>query len=435
MLVLLVVGLAIGGGIGYFATPVKIETKETIKEVTVEVNPLKGKTIEIGATASNTAGLEPLVPLINEILVPDLKKYVDSLGVGVNFKFLIDDCGGAASVALEKTQAFNARGVNLIVGHAGSSYSMATLAYCNQNEMVQISGSSSSPLLSIPNDAFFRLCPTDFVQAPALVEMWRSWGVKGVITIHSGDTWGDGLWNLVVNEFPKKGIENLGEVRYAPEVKEFSSYLYTMNDIVTAAIEKYGGRQYVGLMFFSSSEWRIIESQAKDYPNLINLVWFATEGRGRDVTGLKEIPDLCIITHNFSPMMGVDEGSYEFMSVDNRYFQRLGYRINFYGACQYDAAWLYVKTILQTGSSKTADIKKSLIPVSAKQHGITGWLALDDKGDRIPQLFDIWGFYKDSTGTATFQKWGSYDGRVIQIKWDDAALLRDAGITRPAIAK
>jgi len=66
-------------------------------------------------------------------------------------------------------------------------------------------------------------------------------------------------------------------------------------------------------------------------------------------------------------------------------------------------------------------------------HGISGWMALDENGDRMPQMFDIWGFYENPEVPEEylFRKFGSYDGRIIEVNWDDAALEYYAGITRP----
>jgi branched-chain amino acid transport system substrate-binding protein len=244
-------------------------------------HPFLGKTIQIGLTTSSTSGLETTVPLVEDILEPELAEFMDAIGLGITFDFLIEDNQGTAAIALEKTQTFKAMGVNLVIGHGWSSQCQAALSYVNENDMLLLSASSTSPILAIPNDRLFRTCPNDFVQAPAIARMWKSWGVKGVLTIHRADAWGDGLWNVLEPLWEEVGIDDLGRIRYAGEVTEFSSYLDNANDIVTAAIEEYGGSQYVGIQYFSFAEFRTISSQAADYPNLIDTIWMTTESGGR----------------------------------------------------------------------------------------------------------------------------------------------------------
>lgn len=390
--------------------------------------------IKIGVTTPSTSGLEVTVHLV-QIVEEDLNEYVDTIGRDIKFDFIVRDNRGSDAKALENTQEFKNMGVDLIIGHGWSSHSHASLPYVNENDMLLLSHTSTSPILSIADDRFFRTCPNDFVQSPAIARMWKTWGAKAVLTIHRADAWGDGLWNILETEWPKVGIENLGRIRYAGEVTEFSSYLDNANDIVTAAIEKYGDAKYVGLQFFSFAETRTMQKQAADYPNLINVIWMTTEAGGRSQLMLDEAGEYAVQTRHFSPLMGVDEESSKFNEFAEKYYQLTGYRPGFYAATQYDACWLLAMAILETGSTDASVIADALIPLSSKFYGLTGWLTLDENGDRLPQSFDIWGFYKNkSTGEYLFRKWGKFDGRTMEVAWDDEALLTHAGITRPAIA-
>ncbi|MBT4319928.1 hypothetical protein HN807_10880, partial [Candidatus Bathyarchaeota archaeon] len=57
----LVVGLLVGAGVGYYMAP--SGDGGDGETVTVEVNPFEGKTIQIGSVVASTAGLETAVPL------------------------------------------------------------------------------------------------------------------------------------------------------------------------------------------------------------------------------------------------------------------------------------------------------------------------------------------------------------------------------------
>jgi hypothetical protein len=52
MAVLLIVGLVVGAGVGYFMAPTKTETET--ETVTVEVEPLAGKTVRLGYIVAET---------------------------------------------------------------------------------------------------------------------------------------------------------------------------------------------------------------------------------------------------------------------------------------------------------------------------------------------------------------------------------------------
>lgn len=429
--VLLVVGLVVGAGVGYFMAPGGDEVIVEVPGDPIEVHPLAGKEIRWGVTASSTTGLETTQPLVEEIIQPDLNDYAEMLGLDITIDLLVEDNQGTAAIALEKTQTYKAMGINLVQGHGWSSQCGAALSYVNENDMIMVSSSSTSPLYAIPNDMLFRTCPTDFVQGPAIATMFQTWGIEAVLTMHRADAWGDGIWNVLEPLWEPAGIEDLGRIRYAGEVTEFSSYLAQANTLVGEAIETYG-IDHVGMQFFSFDEIRTIQTQAADYPNLMGIIWMGTESGGRSELMLNEAGDLAVQTRHFSSLMGADEASFKFMSLDERYMEETERRASFYTGTMYDSNWMIFKGILETGQEGAESIADVFIDLSYEYHGTTGWVSLDANGDRQAQKFDIWGFYTDADGLNTFQKWGVYDGQAIDVTWDDAAVAR-AGLVRPAL--
>ncbi|GAI43549.1 unnamed protein product, partial [marine sediment metagenome] len=131
-------------------------------------------------------------------------------------------------------------------------------------------------------------------------------------------------------------------------------------------------------------------------------------------------------------LMGVDEGSFEWKSFEERYYAETQFMPGFYSAVEYDAAWMLMKSVLETSSMTASDIADVFIDVSYKHHGLSGWVMLTAEGDRAAQVFDIWGFYEKPDGEIWFQKWGTYDGRTIKVTWDDAKILA-AGIDAPRL--
>jgi ABC-type branched-subunit amino acid transport system substrate-binding protein len=105
---------------------------------------------------------------------------------------------------------------------------------------------------------------------------------------------------------------------------------------------------------------------------------------------------------------------------------------SFYSAVDYDAAWMVMKGILETSSMDASAIADVLIDVSSQHHGLSGWCQLTPEGDRAAQIFDIWGYMEQDDGTIWFQKWGTYDGRIIEVTWDDAKIIA-AGLDAPRL--
>ncbi|GAG97091.1 unnamed protein product, partial [marine sediment metagenome] len=195
--------LFIGGFVGMQMAPEGETITDTIE---VPVNPLEGKTVTLGFIAAQTSDLEYKVPVIEEMVMADINEYASKMSYDVEFEWLIDCADAQATVHLEKVQGFKAIDVNIFMGGAWTSQAAAAISYCNENDMLMISPSSTNPLLSIPNDALIRMCPTDRTQTPANRQMLETWGIDAVVFLHRADGWGDGIYNLLEVELADAGI-------------------------------------------------------------------------------------------------------------------------------------------------------------------------------------------------------------------------------------
>ena len=113
------------------------------------------------------------------------------------------------------------------------------------------------------------------------------------------------------------------------------------------------------------------------------------------------------------------------MAYSEKYNSLTNRVASFYDAADYDAMWLQAVSILEVGGPDALEVR-DLFPQAANNwFGVSGWVALDENGDRRAQIFDIWGYTEDG-----FQSWGQYNGRDIEVTWYDN-LLAEVGIVRP----
>ena len=419
----LVVGLVIGAGVGYYMAPSGDGGGGGTTTVTVEKNPLDGKTIQIGYIAAQTSGLETSVPLCQDIIAADINDYFAKLSYDTDVEFLIDTADGQAAIHLEKVQGFKSMDVTIFLGGQWSSQAQASLGYVNDNDMLMISSSSTSPLLAIADDRLFRTCPTDLVQAPAIAEMWKSWGADAILILQRGDSWADGIYNVLIPVLEEKGITVIERVRYAAEVTEFSSYLATMDNILGAAIDQYGADR-VGVQTMAFDELVVIVSQTSDYPHTREVIWMGTESSGRNQRMLDDGAGMQVQLRGFSSLM-TPAKSWKWEKLVEDYYSAVAQQASFYTAADYDAAWALALSAIEAGSIEAHNIAPTWPDVPRNFYGASGWVDLDDNGDRKPGIFDIWGYIDD-----TFTNWGQYNGIEISVSWDDAKLAAN-GVTRP----
>jgi branched-chain amino acid transport system substrate-binding protein len=415
-IVLLVVGLVVGAGAGYFMAP-----KETVVEdggdggtVTVEVAPLAGKNIQLGYISSTTTGLETAVPLVEDILTVDYNAYLDKLGMDTTVEFLIDDATGQAAVHLEKVQGYKSMDINVFIGGGWSSQAQAALSYCNDNDMLMWSSSSTSPLLAIADDNLYRMCPDDTIQAPAIAEMLWSAGIEAVILIQRGDAWADGIYNYLEPAYTAKGGVILEKIRYAGEATEFANYLQTAEDIAEDAVAEYG-EEHVGVEIISFAEFVVMISQAQDFPTMYDLTWFGSDGTTLSQQACDDAPEQ--VEHlKIHSTYAAPADSEKFNDLYDRYFALVAQPFGYYSACSYDIGWVLMESIMNTQSLDAT----VLIPVqhdtAFNNFGASGWNRLNDAGDRFGSNYQIWSYKYDGDVVIPYVS-GLFDGITNQVTW------------------
>ena len=409
-IVLLVAGLIVGGGIGYFAAPTKTETVSTTVIQTVTQIPLKGVTVKLGYIASDTTGLETGKPYHEKIIAADLNLYSKTLGYGTTFLYLVDDATGQANVHLEKVQGFKSAGVTVFEGGGWSSQAQSALSYCNSNGMLMWSSSSTSPTLAIANDNLFRMCTADTALAPALANVMWAAGVKSIVLFQRGDSWGDGIINLLVPIWTKMGGEVAGEkIRYASESVEFANYLTVADQQVKTAVEKYKGEtQRVGVVILSFNEISVILKQVSSYPNIYNVHWWGSDGTAKSQRAMDDAPVEANHIGIYS-LLSRETLTPLYQSLEKRYVDLTKQQYGTYSAYSYDIATVIATSMFQAQSTTGATLIPLQMPISNQLFGAAGWSKLDQSGDRAAPPYDVWGFFKGATKASVSVIMAQYD--------------------------
>ena len=413
-IVLLVVGLVVGGGVGYFAAPKETAPGETIT-VTVEKAPLTGKTIQIGYISSTTTGLETAVPHVQQMMVPDYNAYAAKLGYDVDFAYLIDDATSQGAVHLEKVQGFKSMGINIYIGGGWSSQASAALSYTNDNNMLMWSASSTTPLLAIADDNLYRMCPDDTVQAPAISRMIQSMGVKYLVVIQRGDAWADGIWNFMAPHFEANGGVILERIRYAGEATEFANYLQAAEDKLAPAVAQYGVDK-CGIDIISFEESVTMVTQAQDFPTVYGVKWFGSDGTALTQQFIDDAPTQSSHLHIYSTLAAPAE-TQKFKDLYDKYFALVARPYGYYTATAYDIGWVLTESILTAQSTDALDVIPLQMTTSNNNFGASGWNQLNEYGDRAVSNYQIWGYGDIGSGVQNVV-YGLYDFLADGVTWN-----------------
>ncbi len=396
-IVLLVAGLIVGGGIGYFAAPVKttvISGSGTVLTTVVTQMPLKNAAVKLGYIAADTTNLEVGKPYHEQMIGPDLNKYSAILGYGTTFTYLSDDAQGQAQTHLEKVQGYKSAGITVFDGGGWSAEAQASLSYCNSNGMLMWSQSSTSPTLAIANDNLFRMCTADSHLAPALADVMWAAGVKSLVLFQRGDSWGDGIINLLVPIWTAKGGEIAGDkVRYAAEATEFANYLTVADTEVKNAVAKYNGEpQRVGVVILAFNEISVILKQVSSYPNMYNVHWWGSDGTALSQRAMDDAPDEANHIGIYS-LLSRQTLTPLYSNLETRYVALTKQQYTTYQAYSFDIGLVVTNSMYQSQSTSGAVLVPLQKPTADQTFGAAGSCRLDETGDRVAPSYDVWGFY------------------------------------------
>jgi len=304
--------------------------------------------------------------------------------------------------------------INVFIGGGWSSQASAALSYCNDNDMLMWSSSSTSPLLAIADDNLYRMCPDDTIQAPAISEMLHSAGIEAIVLIQRGDAWADGIYNYLEPAYTADGGVILERIRYAGEATEFANYLQTAEGIAEAAIAEYGA-EHVGVEIISFSESVVMVTQAQDYPSLYGLTWFGSDGTTLSQQHCDDAPEQTVHLKIHSTYAAPAE-SEKFAALYDRYYALVSQPFGYYSACSYDIGWVLMESIMNS-QSLDANV---LIPIqhdtAFNNFGASGWNRLNPAGDRYGSNYQIWSYHYDGDVVVPYVS-GLYDGITGGVTW------------------
>ena len=357
---------------------------------------LSGKTITIGELLDLSSALVDLGVRAKDssaIAIDDINSFLSKAGCSLRFATSVLDYALDNSRALADLQSLTATGVQVVVGPLDSGAAQFLLSYANSNHIVLISPSSTLGALAIPNDYLFRTSPDDPMQGVADARMMIDRGAGALIIVERHDFFGDGLANTTATRFKALGGHVIDVIPYDTSITDFTPILTTLSNDFQSANSTYPNK--VAIDFVSFEEFGQLVVQANlQHPILLRgaLPWFGTDGEAQDsvLTGNPTIGPLIA-------QVRLPSTIYSFLNNTKTEKFYGAFAIAYPGVvcdqfCSgaYDAVWLAALATLQAGSYNGTRIQSMLLTVASNYFGITGWLGLDQNGDRVASLYEVW---------------------------------------------
>lgn len=371
---------------------------------TVSGGPASLGTVAIGVLTDLSDGLATegvRVQAAAQLAVSDINAWVQNTSWAgrVTFTLSVQDYALNNQKALSELGTFASQGISVVVGPLNSGTAQALLSTADQDHIVMISPSSTSPALAIPNDYLFRTAPTDVWQGRADARiMWDS-GVKAAIIVFRQDTYGSLLANNTAARFKQLGGTVVDMIPYDTSTTNFVPTLQRMFSDWQSASSQYGANNVaIYLVSFEEIEQMLQQAQSS-YPQLLQTPkpWFGTDGQADSIPLNGTVGTLMAQIRLPSTIFGYTNSS-KTQNVCARMLSQFKQPCDSYGLGAYDDTWLAALSILWCGKNDGTCVQKVLPQVAATYFGVTGWTRLDSAGDRFGGDFIVWCVQNTSSG-------------------------------------
>ena len=348
----------------------------------------------------------------------DVNKYFEKTNSSSRFNLVIANSKSSPEESLEGVKQLHSLGAKIIVGPATSTAVLNAKEYADTNDIILISYSSTSPLLSIAGDNLLRLVPDDINQGKVIAERMIDDGIKVVVPMWRGDIYGNELYKSTKYHYEKLGGKMEEGINYKPHTGKFATSLHRinfimwdedlnrLNAIVSDAIKKNDNKS-VGVFIISYDEITPILIQSPMYSTLDDIRWYGSDSIAQNHHITKNIDSaLFAIKTNFSnPLYSIDTKSPKIHELIEILEEELhdGGSVT-YPAIAYDAFWISSLSLdINSTNSYLIDHKninkksfKDIVFTTAESfdNGISGKIQLNDSGDRIGENYDFWGVTK-----------------------------------------
>lgn len=413
---LLIVGLIIGGGIGYVVSSSGGGTTKTITAggVTTTVTaaagpvtytlgtvlPLTGTYGSYGVSFQNSVNLA----------IKQMNANLSAVGSNIQFKVVSADDAGSPQTALSALQSeFQSAGIQAEIGPLTSGEVQGVVQYAQQNHIVLLPGAATATSLIGVSQYLFRPGQAgDQFEGTVIAQSVIQTGGKNVVYLYRDDTSEHGTFNISSKIMLAAGLKVTG-IALTPNQQDYAAQVQSAGASVASYLSGGGTTSNtVVVLGDGGTEAQNVFQHAATDPNLPKVRWYGIESLD-DPTLLKSSVGSFMAQVSLTIAVPTFLSSPHFNYFNKTYTAAFGKPPLPFSSYFYDNAWIAMLSILAAGSNDGTKISQILPLVADHFYGSSStgiWLV---NHDQSIALYDVLKCTAVS-GAPTFVKIGSYNG-------------------------
>lgn len=318
-----------------------------------------------------------------------------SLGRGVNVSVrYYDTQSDPAKAQVALTEAL-ADGISIFLGPQTSSEARQILPIANDAGALVISQGSTASSLAIPNDALYRMVPTDRVEARAIYDLAILRGASSFITVNRQDTGNQGLADSFTGYALNGGSIVLGNLLYsASQTSNFSALAGEISAIVSSS-----PNDRIAVFLAGFDEVASVLAACKAEPAMAGVTFYGGDGSALATTVTSDQT-----AAQFANAAGLFPNALSTIPAD---FMDLaeditaaygGEQVNAFALAAFDSLNILTNTYqVDPGFDAPGVRRTAFVEAADGYQGVTGDIELNQAGDRASGAYAFWGICQSGT--------------------------------------
>lgn len=350
--------------------------------------------------------------------VDEVNAFLAKVGANWRLKLYVEDTETKPEVALEKLMSLHAKGIKVVIGPMGSGEVMKVKEYADANKILIVSQSSTSPALSIKGDYIYRFCPNDLYQGPIGPRFAKMLGVTHMFIVYLANPWGDGLAEVAEKTAKELGIAVSGKFRIAEAATDYSAEVASLNSEVSKLVEQGVPPEKIMVLLITYGEATTFMLSAREYDVLWKVKWFGSDGTAYEGSLIKEAKtaEFSSSVRFVSPIFAPTKTP-KYQELLEKISKAVGRPPEPYAYNTYDAVWVITLALLATNKYDADAIISAMPQILAHYYGASGYIMLDETGDRIGADYELTEIVETAPGTYEWKVTGIYHGATAEIVW------------------
>lgn len=366
------------------------EKEEAIKKQTTTTDVIK-----IGALYSyNQNGYihgETIAAAI-DLAVANLNTFFSENGINKTLEIVSADTENDLTTAVNKLNELIANDIKVILTSTSSGDLELLKPIAEENGVVLISQTSTSPSLSVA-DNIFRFVPDDAKMAKVFAKLESNEGIKKAFIINRNDIWGNDLSELLLTEFESKQINSEILASYDARIvgSDFDTILSKLVQQVNQALTAFDTAE-IAINFISLDEGVEFISVAKEHSILSKVKWYGSDGivHNQELLDNAEAASFASKVGFLSPIIA-ENSQTNYQEIKTTIETEANKAAYSYAVYMYDVVMIAGKAYNEMGSTfDLSSFMEKLSSVSSSNTGIFGSIELNDAGDIQSYPYDFW---------------------------------------------